>query len=394
MPVRPLRHLSVARLVLKHKKNTLNVKPIHRLTFVRGWVFCPVVWWSCFALILGSLPDTVFLLGRCPVESASGLTAGRFFSDSSDQIVVEARLGELELVSVLSKKTVRVGVLRLVLLREGKRGFEPVWRSGVMLEPKTVAVGVVSEVATIGDLDLDGYSEVIFVGADSCRVFKWGEGERKMFLPSEAVCGAVWADVDGDTFPELVTLEEVFDSLGSRQVINVWRPEGGTMVRKGAPVKVAFEGKTVRFTLLGAARLEDYPGTPVILMGEEPVVKPGIYGAIFAPARDSFVFSFLPFPYRDWFSKEAVLPSGRLQLFNVGDTLVAYGFFVPGSRPDGPAKSFAALEDGEWRLLRLRESARRLEGPVCRFRYRGQEGWLELRNNLFYFYPGEVFYWR
>lgn len=166
------------------------------------------------------------------------------------------------------------------------------------------------------------------------------------------------------------------------------------MVRQGAPVKVAFEDKTVRFTLLGAARLEDYPGMPVILMAEEARVKPGIYGVIFAPGRDSFVLSFLPFPYQDWFSKEAVLPAGRLQLFNVGDTLVAYGFFVPGSRPGGPAKSFAALQEGEWRLLRLREFARRLAGPVCRFRYRGQEGWLELRDNLFYFYPGELFYWR
>lgn len=322
------------------------------------------------------------------------LTAGRFFDDSSDQILVEERLGEVALVSVLSKKTVRVGVFRLVLLRAGKRGFEPVWRSGVMLESKTVALGVLSEVATIGDFDLDGNSEFIFVGADTCRVLRWGEDERRFFLPSEGVSGAVWADVDGDTFPELVTLEEVFDSLGSEQLVKVWRPEGTRMGLKGAPVKVAFEDKTVRFTLLGAARLEDYPGMPVILMGEEARVKPGIYGVIFAPKRDSFVLSFLPFPYQDWFSKEVVLPAGRLQLFNVGDTLVAYGFFVPGSRPGGPAKSFGALQDGEWRLLRLRDPAQRLAGPVCQFRYRGQEGWLELRDNLFYFYPGGLFYWR
>jgi hypothetical protein len=78
----------------------------------------------------------------------------------------------------------------------------------------------------------------------------------------------------------------------------------------------------------------------------------------------------------------------------VGDTLVAYGYFVPGARPSGPSQSFATLEDGEWRLLPLLESARRVSGPVCRFTRNGVAGWLELRDNLFYFYPGEIFRWR
>jgi hypothetical protein len=65
-----------------------------------------------------------------------------------------------------------------------------------------------------------------------------------------------------------------------------------------------------------------------------------------------------------------------------------------GSRPSGPSQSFAALDDGEWRLLPLLESAGRISGPICRFTWQGTAGWLELRDNLFYFYPGEIFRWR
>ena len=63
-------------------------------------------------------------------------------------------------------------------------------------------------------------------------------------------------------------------------------------------------------------------------------------------------------------------------------------------RLSGPQQSSAALVDGKWRLLPLLESAGRISGPICRFTWQGTAGWLELRDNLFYFYPGEIFRWR
>ena len=36
----------------------------------------------------------------------------------------------------------------------------------------------------------------------------------------------------------------------------------------------------------------------------------------------------------------------------------------------------------------LLDDARRLSGPVCRFTRDGRPGWLELRDNVFFFYPG------
>lgn len=355
-----------------------------------------MVWLSCVALILSPLavPDTVFLLGRCPVDSVISLTAGAFYADSSDQVVVEQRLGESSLFSLNDKARAMVVVSRLVLLKYGARGFEPVWRSGLMVEPKVLSAKMSSDVAAIGDFDLDRFYEVVLVGGDSVRILDLNGEERTVAFSAGAVEAAVIADVDGDSFPELTILETVFDSLGKRQVVKVLAWQDGGLALKGKPVEISTGEGDFRFSLLGAARLEDYPGMPVILGSEGKRVKPGVYGAVYAVSPDSFALTFLPFPTRDWFSKEEVLPAGRLQLFNVGDTLMAYGFFVPGSRPGGPAKSFAALQDGEWRLLRLREKARRLSGLVCRFRYRGEMGWLELRDGLFYFYPEAPFYWR
>jgi len=366
------------------------------LTFFSGPVFCPVAWLSFLVLVLspGAMSDTVLLVGRCPIESVISLTAGLFLSDSNDQVLVAQRLGEVNLFALDGKGKTKAVVSRLVLLKVGTRGFEPVWRSSLILEPKGLSAGVGSDVAAVGDFDFDQFYEVVLVGGDSVRILELNGAERTVDFSAGAVEGAVIADVDGDSFPELALLATVFDSLGNRQVVEILGWQDGGLVLKGKPVEILAAERGLRFSLLGAARLEDYPGTPVILGSEEKRVKPGVYGAVYAVNPDSFAFTFTPFPAHDWFSKEEVLPAGRLQLFNVGDTLVAYGFFVPGSRPGGPAKSFAALQDGAWRLLRLKPAAQRLSGLICRFRYQGQNGWLELRGNIFYFYPGEPFYWR
>jgi hypothetical protein len=145
----------------------------------------------------------------------------------------------------------------------------------------------------------------------------------------------------------------------------------------------------IKFSLLGSARLEDYPGAPVIVLGEYPSLRPSRYYAFYNAGGDSFVLTGTPFPWQEWFSRDEVLAAGGLQLFNAGDTLIAYGYFVPGAQT-GAAVSFAALQDGEWRVLRLRQWAQKVVGLICRF----QSGWLELRNRHFYFYPEEPFYWR
>jgi hypothetical protein len=146
--------------------------------------------------------------------------------------------------------------------------------------------------------------------------------------------------------------------------------------------------------LLGSARLDDYDGELPVFAGIHRDTRPSVYGVLYVTAESTFAFTTNPFPLEEWFSKERVLPAGQLDLYNIGDTLIAYGYFVPGSRPSGPSRSFAALQDGEWRLLPLTAGAERIGTQVCRFSLRGESGWLELDGDMFRFYPGEAFAWR
>ena len=45
-------------------------------------------------------------------------------------------------------------------------------------------------------------------------------------------------------------------------------------------------------------------------------------------------------------------------------------------------------------MLQFTAAAERLAGPVCRFTKEGVDGWLEVRDDLLYFYAGEIFRWR
>jgi len=206
---------------------------------------------------------------------------------------------------------------------------------------------------------------------------------------------AAWCDADGDSLSELAALElSRPDSGKTSRLFRLYRMTGAGFVRCGACSVEAGRAADARIALLGSARLEDYHGELPVVANIYATLKPSVYEILYWPEPDSLVLSDNPFPWQEWFAKTRVLPAGELSLLNVGDTLVAYGYLVPGARPSGPSQSFAALEDGEWRLLPLLEHARRVSGPVCRFTRDGSAGWLELRDNLFNFYPGEIFRWR
>jgi hypothetical protein len=273
-----------------------------------------------------------------------------------------------------------------------------VWQS----EPYSSTNSTLSEIAgtcwTCGDIDADGLQELLLFTADSCRVLDFTTDPavtRTYGLSGAWVEAAAACDADGDNFPEVATLEvSGLDSARTTRLLRLYRMTGSGLV-PCLPYSAGVDrGANVRIALLGAARLEDYPGTLPVVASIYPTLKPSTYEVLYRPKPDSLVLTDRPFPWQEWFAKDRVLPAGELSLFDVGDTLVAYGYFVPGSRPAGPSLSFAALEDGEWRLLPLLDNALRLSGPVCRFTRKGVPGWLELRDNLFYFYPGEIFRWR
>lgn len=341
--------------------------------------------------------ESPVVLGRSPLEKVIAVSAGHFAGASDDVLVVQ-NIGRMELSRGPGRDKTVVDLRRLALLRLNGAAFGPVWQS----EPFNSTTATSSDIAgtcwTSGDVDADGLSELLLFTADSCRVLHFGTdtvasyvwGLNGAWVEAAAVC-----DADGDSLPEIATLEvSRLDSGGTTRLLRLYRMTGSGPV-PCLPYTVGVNpGANVRVALLGSARLEDYPGELPVLTSVYPALKPSLYEVLFRPKPESLVLTDKPFPWQEWFSKTRVLPAGELSLFDVGDTLVAYGYFVPGSRPSGPSQSFAALEDGEWRLLSLLESARRISGPVCRFTRNGVTGWLELRDNLFYFYPGEIFRWR
>ena len=354
-----------------------------------------------FALVAFSLSiavaEPVVVLGRSPLDKVVAVSSGRF-AGASDDILVVQDIGRMELSRGPGRDRTVANLRRLALLRLAGAGFKTVWQS----EPFNSTTATGSDIAgtcwTSGDIDADGLQELLLFTADSCQVLHFATDTVTAYaycLNGAWIEGAAVCDADGDGLPDVATLEvSGLDSAKTTRLLRLYRMTGSGLV-PCLPHSVGINpGANVRITLLGSARLEDYPGQLPIVASIYPTLKPSTYEILYRPKTDSLVLTDKPFPWQEWFSKTRVLPAGELSLFDVGDTLVAYGYFVPGARPSGPSQSFAALEDGEWRLLPLLESARRVSGPVCRFTRNGVAGWLELRDNLFYFYPGEIFRWR
>ena len=341
--------------------------------------------------------DPVAVLGRSQLENVVAISASHFAGTTED-VLVEQDIGRMDLSRGPGRNKIVVNLRRLALFRLDGSAFRSVWQS----EPFNSTTATGSDIAgtcwTAGDVDADGLSELLLFTADSCQVFHFATdtvtshtyGLNGAWVEAAAVC-----DADGDSFPDVATIEvSGLDSAKTARLIRLYRMTASGLVPCLPYAVGIYRGANVKVELLGSARLEDYPGELPIVASIYPALKPSTYEVLYRPTPDSLVLSNKPFPWQEWFSKTRVLPAGELSLFDVGDTLVAYGYFVPGARPSGPSESFAALDDGEWRLLPLLDNAGRLSGPVCRFTRNGVAGWLELRDNLFYFYPGEIFRWR
>ena len=342
--------------------------------------------------------EPAVVLGRCPLDKAVAVTAGRFVNADTDDILIVQDLGRMELSRGPGHDKAVVNLRRLALLRPSGSGFKSVWQSEPFNSTSAQASDIAGTCWTSGDVNADGRQELLLFTADTCKVVSFRPDTFTIDaygLNGAWVEAATCCDPDGDSLTEVATLElSQIDSGFTTRLLRLYRMTGSGLVPCGAYSVGVNWGADTKLTLLGSARLEDYPGELPVVAGIYATLKPSQYGVVYRPKPDSLVLTTNPFPWQEWFSKERVLPAGELSLFDVGDTLVAYGYFVPGSRPSGPSQSFAALDDGEWRLLPLLESAARISGPVCRFTWKGTAGWLELRDNLFYFYPGDIFRWR
>lgn len=307
-------------------------------------------------------------------------------------------MGDVELSRGPGHERARVNMRRLALLRPAGSGLRVAWQGETFAGGNASKLGLSGTSWATGDMDGNGLEELLLFGADSCRVLSFaGESasSRTVAFDGGAVEAAACCDVNADNVTDVATIEYgVADSGRAVRLLRAYQLAGSSLAPHNAYQAGIDWGEDTKVTLLGGTRLEDYPGVLPVVAGIRADVRPSVYSILYEPGPDSLVLTTNPFPWQEWFSKTRVLPAGELSLFNVGDTLIAYGYFVPGARRSGPSQSFAALQDGEWRLLPLTAEAARLSGPVCRFTKAGTAGWLELRDGLFYFYPGDIFRWQ
>lgn len=333
------------------------------------------------------------MLGRIDAGTPRAVLAARFVTADVDDVLVATAEGAVRVAPLPGRPAQPVYLYRLALYRQSDAGLERVWQSEPLLG---TADSTLPGPWAAADIDSDGRAELLIYSPESCLVVEFEDDRvvsRMTAMSGAAIEQAAWCDPDGDGRARLAALELAPGAPSPARLLRFWQWDSAGFAPAG-PFPVGIDwGDSLAVHLLGAARLDDYAGTLPVIAGVHRAVRPGVYGVIWCPEPGTFRFTSRPFPWRDWFSKTEVLPAGRLTLYNVGDTLVGYGYFVPGSRPSGPDRSFAALQDGEWRLLPIVESAARIAGPACPFNWQGRPGWLEARDNLLYYYESEIFNW-
>lgn len=359
--------------------------------------------WSCCGLLSVSLlmPASTaradVLIGRCPRPGVERIVTGPFVQADVNDILGIESAGRLSAALRPGLPRSEPGLFHLCLFRAFGGEVREVWRSGPLLADACPPARLAPNAWTLLDLDRNGLLRLLVFSGDRCQVTSFGPDSittRGLPLPGAWVVDAVAADLDGDGHEELVTLEITpTDTLLSTRLLRVYAvTDSGFSPLSDYLTGLLWQAGT-DLTLAGPVRLEGYPGRLPVLMGTRREPGPTALAVLYLDESGRHRLTTNPFPLREWFDKEEVLPGGRLVFANQGDSLVGYGFFVPGSRRGGPSFSFAGLEDGAWRLLPLAESARQFGWPAAPFRHDGRPGWLELREQVFRFHPDPVFTW-
>lgn len=345
--------------------------------------------------LLGQPPPDLY---RCPVGNVISMQSGAFRDTGLCDLLLVQDLGRLEIGRQPGRPALDLHLSRLALVGLVNERFDTIWTSPTLACSDSAGSEFNTAAWACGDIDRDGLVELLIMRGESCSVFSFDSNrvtEAAAAIPGASPIQAQCCDVDGDSWDELILLQSAAADSGSgRPCLQVFQPLPPVFRARSSLLPCFPADSAVRVSLIGRARLDDYEHEVAVIAGEHPDLRPGLYAALHLTAADTFRLTQNPFPWQPWFGKTRVLPAGPLLLTNVGDTLVGYGYFVPGSRPSGPAQSFAALQDGEWRLLGLTDAAARISGPLCRYTYRSINGWLELRGDIFRFYPGEPFRWR
>ena len=337
------------------------------------------------------------IIGRAPRSGIERIIAGSFVQTDVDDLLAVEPVGRLPLALRPGLAGPAPRLFRLSLLSLSGREVREIWQSPPLLADACPEAQLAPNAWTVMDTDGDGRLELLIFTADRCRVTSFGPDSittREFVLSGAWVADAVAAEFDDSGREVLVTLEIApTDSLLTARLLRVYDLGDSAVTALSDYLTGMLWQENTDLLFTGSAQVEGYPGRLPVIAGVRREPGPTALAALYPDESVGYRFTTTPFPLREWFARDEILPGGRLVLTNQGDTLVAYGYFVPGARPGGPAFSFAGLEDGAWPLLPVTEPARYIGWPACPFRHGGRSGWLELRDGLFRFHPDPVFRW-
>ncbi|HDQ99953.1 MAG TPA: hypothetical protein ENN51_06695, partial [candidate division WOR-3 bacterium] len=337
---------------------------------------CSLSVWSPAAallLCLSSVARADFVIGRSPRPDYDHIQAGPFVQADIDDVLAVEFIGRLLPATRPGTGRIQPRLFRLGVLRLLDGSVREVWRSRPLLADPLPGAKLGANAWTVTDLTGDGRLELLIFAGDLCQVVSFGPDSittRELPMPGSWVADAVAAELDEEDGVVLVTLESApTDSLLDTRLLRVYAITDSGFEPLSDYLTGLFwhPGTDVRF--LGSARIEGYPGRLPVVAGIRREPGPSALAVLYRDDSDQYRLTTRPFPLREWFAKDEVLPGGRLTLADENDSLVAYGYFVPGSRLGGPAVSFATLSDGAWRLLPVADAARAIGWPACPYRH-------------------------
>ena len=263
--------------------------------------------------------------------------AGHFVTADVEDLLVLQTIGRMELARSRGGARVPVEVQRLALVRFSERAAFSVWQSPPFITGAPLPIDVASTAWAAGDFDADGLDELLMIAADSARLVSFGPDTITVAaspFPASAIEQAVACRLDSSGPLQVATLGEMagWDTMAGPTTDSGQAPARTYAVGLYALDSIGWhavgtEPPGLGLTpdkhakLCGAARLEDYDGLLPVIAVVAGELKPSAYSIVLPGDSGGIRLSDKPFPWQEWFAKERPLPSGPLQVENVGDCI-------------------------------------------------------------------------
>ena len=363
------------------------------------------------------------LSGDCKIAYSSKITAGPFLQKDKSDILV---LGSDTVEIAKSISSPRTGPKFFLLSFDGK-SFQKRWVLDKIINLKpSYGENAHSRLAwCCGDFDGDGLYSL--VTCDSNRILEYtfseaGNNGQVSSLIKQIKARDIWidqliaSDIDGDSIDEIVSLEfpnkiDTCCSRGNTAQYHsaVYKISGDTLITLKRPLYGVggYNDVVTEDHFISKAHFDGYPGEVPIIMGPQSDVSPSSYLSIGKTESGEYeVIRPIPRPILDYVpkgifdkarkfgqeepSRGSVYGPSSGKIFNDGEKVLHYGYFIDNNAPDSIQKQpdgdgFAILENGAWR--QLQKTDRSIGGLMTSFEYApGKRGWLFIKQEKYQIY--------